>query len=67
MTVARFEPGVVDSPDMIDQETDDEALRRLVRYFCRGFSVQQVLFAISDRCDNDPTAKQALEAVLSEL
>jgi hypothetical protein len=65
--VAEFEPGVVDSLQMTDQRTDDEALRRLVRYFCRGFSVQQVLFAVSDRCDNDPEAKQALETILSEL
>jgi hypothetical protein len=52
---------------MTDQGTDDEALSRLVRYFCRGLSVQQVLFAVSDRCDNDPEAKQALESILSEL
>jgi hypothetical protein len=51
---------------MTDQGTDDEALRRLVGYFCRGLSVQQVLFAVSERCDNDPAAKRALEAVLSE-
>jgi hypothetical protein len=25
------------------------------------------LFAVSDRCDNDPEAKQALESILSEL
>jgi hypothetical protein len=52
---------------MTDLGTEDEALARLVRYFCRGLSVQQVLFAVSDRCDNDPEAKQALEAILSEL
>jgi hypothetical protein len=52
---------------MTDQGTDDEALSRVIRYFCRGFSLQQVLFAVSDRYDNDPEAKQALEAILSEL
>ena len=65
--MAPFELRVVDSLQMTDQGTDEEALRRLVRYFCRGLSVQQVLFAVSDRCDNDPEAKQALEAILSEL
>lgn len=52
---------------MTDQGTDEEALRRLVRYFCRGLSVQQVLFAVSDRCDNDPEAKEALDAILEAL
>ena len=65
--MAACELGVVDSRKMTDQGTDDAALRRVVRYFCRGLSVQQVLFAVSDRCDNDPEAKQALEAVLSEI
>ncbi|HEY5272750.1 MAG TPA: hypothetical protein VIJ34_05895 [Acidimicrobiales bacterium] len=52
---------------MTDQATDDEALLRIIRYFCRGFSVQQVLFALSDRGDNDPVAKEALDTLLSEL
>jgi hypothetical protein len=65
--VAHSELRVVDSPQMTDQGTDEEALRRLVRYFCRGLSVQQILFAVSDRCDNDPEAKKALEAILEEF
>jgi hypothetical protein len=65
--VAPSELRVVDSLQMTDQGTDEEALRRLVRYFCRGLSVQQVLFAVSDRCDNDPEAKEALDAILEAL
>jgi hypothetical protein len=63
----RFDLGVVESPQMTDQGSDEEALRRLVRYFCRGLSVQQVLFAVSDRCDNDAAGKQQLDAILAEL
>jgi len=65
--VAVFELAVVNLSQMTDQATDDEALLRIIRYFCRGFSVQQVLFALSDRGDNDPVAKEALDTLLSEL